>query len=366
MTSMSRLLVLSLLIGSVGSAALPSAGRAAQAPTAGEATPAAEAPTPADTPPAPVTDTSTAPAEPPASPPGVPPLPPGDLGPLGRLAAQSRTALTAAGLERVETEAAGRRLVLWRGGSGPHLVLLHGSGHQAGAWAAVVPRLLAKYTVHALDLPGHGDSEPATGPLRVADVLAGVQGYVGSLDSPPILVGNSFGAWVATLVAHRRPESLSRVILVNGGALLNIPAPGLSLMPADREAARRVMTAIRDPGSPQLPDEVLDDVVRRAANGPIGRMFQDPGGLMEHLLDGRLHEVRVPVDVLWGTSDQLMPPDYARRMATQLPKVRLMWLEACGHIPAGECPDRFGNALRALLAAPAPDGPFPDPRAPKG
>jgi pimeloyl-ACP methyl ester carboxylesterase len=315
-----------------------------------------------DTPPsAPAGEAAAAPAS--AAP---PPAPADDPSPLARLATLSRTALTTAGMERVEVLAADRRLVLWRGGSGPHLVLLHGSGHQAGVWAAVAPRLLATYTVHALDLPGHGDSEPATGPLKVADVLAGVADYVGKLDGPAILVGNSFGAWVGTLVAHRHPADVSRLILVNGGALLNVPAPGLTLMPADREAARHVMAAIRDPESPPLSDEVLDDIVRRAANGPIGRMFQDPAGLMAHLLDGRLHEVTVPTDVLWGTSDQLMTQEYARQMATQLPRVRLFWLEACGHIPASECPDRFLNALRALLDAPAPDGPFPDPRAPKG
>ncbi|HLE85060.1 MAG TPA: hypothetical protein VJG13_12025, partial [Thermoanaerobaculia bacterium] len=43
-------------------------------------------------------------------------------GPLARIAAAARASLTAAGLERLEVEAAGRRLVLWRGGSGPHLV----------------------------------------------------------------------------------------------------------------------------------------------------------------------------------------------------------------------------------------------------
>ncbi|HEX9668452.1 MAG TPA: alpha/beta fold hydrolase [Thermoanaerobaculia bacterium] len=276
-------------------------------------------------------------------------------GPLARLAAASRAALDAAGLERREVDAAGRRLVLWRGGRGPHLVLLHGSGHQAGVWAGVAPALTGSYTVHVLDLPGHGDSEPATGPLRMAEVVAGLDAYLLSLDGRAIVVGNSFGAWLATLHAHRHPERVDRIVLVNGGALLNVPAPGLSLTPADREAARRVMAAVRDPASPPLSDEVLDDVVRRAASGPIGRMLQDPAGLMGHLLDGRLGEVAVPVDLLWGASDRLMPLDYARRMAKELPRARLTVLEACGHTPHTECTERFLAALRAVLALPPPE-----------
>jgi pimeloyl-ACP methyl ester carboxylesterase len=276
-------------------------------------------------------------------------------GPLARLAVASRAALSAAGLERREVEAAGRRLVLWRGGGGPHLVLLHGSGHNAGAWVAVAPALAQSYTVHALDLPGHGDSEPGEGPLAMATVVEGVEAYLKTLDGPAILVGNSFGAWLATVEAHRHPERVARVVLVNGGALFNVPPAGLSLTPPDRETARRTMAALRDPSAPALPDDVLDDVVKRAGSGPIGRLLQVPPSLMAHLLDGKLGEVAVPVDLLWGAADQLMTVAYAERMAAQLPRARLTLVERCGHIPHQECPERFLAALREVLALPPPE-----------
>ena len=284
-------------------------------------------------------------------------------GPLAKAATAARAALGAAGLERVEVDAAGQRLVLWRGGAGPDLILLHGAGQQAGAWAAVAPGLTDRYTVHVLDLPGHGDSEPAQGPLRMADVVGGLEAYLVSLPAPAILVGNSMGAWLATLQAHRHPDRVTRIVLVNGGALLNVPAEGLTLMPADREAARRVMAALRDPASPELSDDVLDDIVWRSNEGPIARMMLDSAGLMAHLLEGRLHEVEVPVDLLWGASDRLMPVAYARRMEDQLPRARLTLLEGCGHIPSAECPERFLGALRAVLDQPPP-GPAASAAAP--
>ena len=284
-------------------------------------------------------------------------------GPLARMAAAARQALGEAGLERREVAAAGGRLVIWRGGAGPHLVLLHGSGQQAGAWAAVAPGLIDAFTVHVLDLPGHGDSAPAEGPLPMARVVAGVEAYLLSLDGPAILVGNSMGAWLATLEAHRHPGKVSRAVLVNGGALLNVPAPGLTLTPADREGARRLMAALRDPASPPLPDEVLDDLVLRSRAGPTGRMLQDLPGLMAHLLDGRLGEVEVPVDILWGASDRLIPLDYARRMEGQLPRARLTVLEGCGHIPPAECPQAFLATLRTVLAQSPPAAPEEAPGA---
>jgi len=275
-------------------------------------------------------------------------------GPLARQAVAARVALSGAGLERTEVETTGRTLVVWRGGAGPHLILLHGSGQQAGAWAKVAPALLAELTVHVLDLPGHGESEPAEGPLRMADVVAGVEAYLLSLDGPAILVGNSLGAWLATLQSHRHPVRVARAVLVDGGALLNVPAEGLSLVPADREAARRVMAAVRDPASPQLTDEELDELVGRSDGGPTARMLQDVPGLMAHLLDGRLGEVTVPVDVVWGASDRLVPLDYARRMVGELPRARLTVIERCGHIPPTECPERFLAVLRELLESPPP------------
>jgi pimeloyl-ACP methyl ester carboxylesterase len=276
-------------------------------------------------------------------------------GPLARQAAEARAALTDAGFERVEVEAAGRRLVVWRGGSGPHLVLLHGSGQQAGAWSKVAPGLKdAGYTVHVPDLPGHGDSEPSEGPLPMATLVEGVAAYVGSLDGPAVLVGNSLGAWLATVQAHRHPETVARAVLVNGGALLNIPADGLTLTPTTREEARKVMAAIRDPESPQLSDEELDELVSRSGTGATSRMMQDLPGLVSHLLDGRLGEVTVPVDVVWGASDGLIPLAYAERMTGELPRARLAVIETCGHIPGAECPERFLAALKEVLAADPP------------
>jgi pimeloyl-ACP methyl ester carboxylesterase len=271
----------------------------------------------------------------------------------------TRRQLDQAGLERVETVAAGRRMIVWRGGQGPDLVFLHGAGHHAGGWSSIVESFVDDYTVHALDLPGHGESEPGEGPLAMAVVYKGMADYLGTLEGKPILVGNSMGAWLATLYAHRSPEHVERIVLVNGGALANVPPEGVSLTPADREQARHTMAALRDPASPPLPDNVLDDIVEQAGKGPIGRMVQDVPGLVAHLLDGRLGEVRVPVDLLWGASDQLMTVAYAERMATEFPRARLTLVEGCGHIPTYECPDRFALALRQVLDEGPPAEPAP-------
>jgi pimeloyl-ACP methyl ester carboxylesterase len=70
------------------------------------------------------------------------------------------------------------------------------------------------------------------------------------------------------------------------------------------------------------------------------------------LLDGRLHEIQVPVDLVWGEADQLMTLAYAGRMLEGLQRARLYPVSACGHVPQRECPLRFVEALRKALAEP--------------
>ena len=251
-------------------------------------------------------------------------------------------------------------LVVWQAGSGPPLILLHGAGDQAGAWSKVAPQLTGRYRVIIPDQPGHGESAPKEGPLSLGTVLAGLNSAVEQCSGgqPVILAGNSMGAWIAMLYAREHPGRVVRVVAVNGGALLG--RTDVSLLPADREEARKVMALLRDPGSPPYPDFVLDDVVRSARSGPIGRMLATGREMNSYLLDGKLNEVRVPVDMVWGESDQLMSLDYARKMQEQLPVARLTTIPHCGHSPLRECPIAFTAALKNVLQQPPPE-PNPAP-----
>jgi pimeloyl-ACP methyl ester carboxylesterase len=111
---------------------------------------------------------------------------------------------------------------------------------------------------------------------------------------------------------------------------------------------------LRDPGADPLPGFVLDNVVREAQAGPIGRLVQTAGEMGQYVLEGRLHEVKAPADLLWGESDKLFSIAYARRMMSQLPAARLTTIPACGHVPQQECPARFGAALSDVLTMPPP------------
>lgn len=285
--------------------------------------------------------------------------PPKPQGPMELFITWSRAQLALLGFVRHETEISGQRLVWWEKGEGKALVLVHGVADQAGTWFRVAPALAKSYRVLAVDLPGHGESTPADGPLPMSRVVTGFEAWLArhavDASGPPVVIGNSMGAWVALLAALHHPEQVSRVVAVNGGGL-RADTGELDLLPADREEARRLMAALRDPASPPTPDLVLDDLVRRVKSGQVERMFAANDDLESHLLDARLGEIKTPVDVLWGESDRYLGRAYADRLVAGLPRARLTLIASCGHLPQAECPERFLERLAEVLALPAPVG----------
>lgn len=268
----------------------------------------------------------------------------------------SRMALGKAGFEKIQIPSPDGRITTWIGGEGPCMVLLHGAGDQAGSWARMVPPLLEDYMVVIPDLPGHWKSDPRKGPIGVDQLLAGVEVVMDSIcaGDQVVLVGNSLGAWLSTLYAHDYPAHVARLVLINGGAITNIN-PAINLFPETREEARATMKALMGPATPPVPDFVLDDVIRHSREGPAGRFVQTLDEWGPYILDGRLDEVVVPIELVWGDADGLWTLDVAQRLLDGLPRARLHPVHGCGHVPHRECPDKTLEALRTALQMPPPE-----------
>jgi pimeloyl-ACP methyl ester carboxylesterase len=163
---------------------------------------------------------------------------------------------------------------------------------------------------------------------------------------------------MAMLYAHDYPSRVPRVVAVNGGAIRE-EHPAVNLFPNTREEARETMKGLMGPATLPLPDFVLDDVIRHAREGPAGRLagrLADASEAIEpYLLNGRLNEVLVPVELVWGDADQLLTLEYAQRLRDGLPRARLHIVKGCGHVPQRECPDKTLEAIRTALAMPPPE-----------
>ncbi len=263
-----------------------------------------------------------------------------------------RNALRRAGLRKTKVLTTVGNQVVWQGGSGPLLVLLHGAGDQAGTWDRVVPELKRHCRLVIPDLAGHGESDPPAGVLSLGTLLTALEQ---ALDAPPwrsksmVLAGNSLGAWMSMLYAQKYPERVTRVILIDGGPIKN--SSEIGLMPKDREEARRTLDAVFY-SAPRRPNFFLDDLIRISNTGPISRLLAaGEEDISKYLLEDKLANFQTPVNLIWGAADRLVPLDYANKLQSQLPHCTLTVIERCGHAPQFERPRELMRILLQILSS---------------
>ncbi len=260
----------------------------------------------------------------------------------------TRRSLRSAGAERKTIATPDGTLTYFTLGSGSPVVLLHGANDQAGLWNRTARVLARDHRVIVPDLPGHGESAPATGPLSFAQILGGVRAVI-EKECPTGkvgLVGNSLGGWIAMLWALEHPDRVSVVVLEDAGGV-SIDYKGPSLLPKTREEARTVVKAVLGPSGPPMPGYILDDLVRRAPRSQVARMAGED--VRPYLLDDKLAGVNFPVALIWGEDDGVAPLDYGRHFASMIRGAQIVAIPNCGHIPHNQCPGQFNSRLVSAL-----------------
>jgi pimeloyl-ACP methyl ester carboxylesterase len=254
--------------------------------------------------------------------------------PIATFIAAMRAALAMSGLTRHEEE--GR--VWFSGGTGDEtIVLIHGVNDQAGTWAAVVPALAAKYRLIVPDLAGHGESAPVDGPIDLMRIVDDLAKIIDRETSRLVtLVGNSMGGWMSMLYALRRPTRVTQLVLEDSSGMswpISVP-----LIANTREQAAVMMRAVNGPAD-ATPEFVIDAFLARANGSPMLRVMQT--NIVPHMLDGRFGELSVPVKLIWGKDDGVLPLDYAEALQKKIEGAELHVIDGAAHIPHRQQPERF-------------------------
>lgn len=262
--------------------------------------------------------------------------------PIDAYVAWSRGQLQGAGLTRKVTDDGS---VYWSGGAsgGKTLVLLHGVNDQAGTWAAVVPALKSDYRLIIPDLAGHGESEPKSGAITFAMTLQRLHAILDREAAGKVtLAGNSMGGWVAMLYALDHPERVERLVLEDASGMA-WDMTGVPLVPKTREETAAMMRAVHGPDM-KAPDDVLDAFLNRK-NAPLTR-FAVPD-IVEHLVDARLKNLKVPVSLVWGRDDGILSLSYAKALHQRIGGSTLSVIDGAAHIPHRQQPGKFVQCLKA-------------------
>lgn len=250
---------------------------------------------------------------------------------------------------------AGRLHAAWlRRGEGLPLVLLHGFSSDLNSWRGFLAGAPAGAPVLALDLPAHGQS-PRDVPDDLDAIAASVEETLAALGvSADVLVGHSFGAAVAVRIAARGQADVRGLCLFAPAGLgPQIDASFVDgILRAQRAASLRpwLQMLVHDPAvisdvflrvvEEQRADEGLTEAMRGFA-----RRFM-PDGTQAVSIIADLARLRVPVRVVFGRDDRILPFAETRRLPGN---VGLHAVEACGHLPHLEYPDLSHRILAEVL-----------------
>ncbi|MGH2826243.1 MAG: alpha/beta fold hydrolase [Actinomycetota bacterium] len=261
-------------------------------------------------------------------------------------------------------ELAGISTPILEGGDGRPVVLLHGAGEFAANWIRVIPDLVRTHRVVVPDLPGHGASEVADGPLDADRVLA----WLGELiertcPSPPALVGHLLGGSIAARFASDQGARLSRLVLVDGYGLSRLwPAPKFALAmiafvarPTERtqdhlfrqcmvdlDGVRNEMGGL----GASLETYALDRARTPSVKAALRKLMPELG--VPAVPSSDLSRIPVPTTLIWGRHDRQV-----RLRIAEAASARYGWplhiIEDAADDPTVEQPEAFLSALHTAL-----------------
>jgi pimeloyl-ACP methyl ester carboxylesterase len=273
----------------------------------------------------------------------------------------------------------GHRRAFIRAGSGPALLLLHGIGNNCSTWSGVIDRLAEHYTVIAPDLLGHGDSDKPRGDYSIAAYANGMRDLLTVLDiEQATVVGHSLGGGIALQFAYQFPERCQRLALVGSGGL----GPELSagLRAATLPGAELVVTALTGVSGPlRLGFQMVEKVGRTAGWKRVGDLAQagealwalkdvearraflrtlrgvvDAHGQAVTALDRLYLANSIPMLVVWGGRDPIVPAQHADTVRELVPSARVEVFSGAGHWPHLDEPGRFCDVLLDFMATTEP------------
>ena len=265
----------------------------------------------------------------------------------------------------------GARIRYWdSGGSGPAVLMTHGIGESLEFWHLQFEAIGQHMRLLAWDMPGHGLSDEMPQALTLEGQATVAWKLLDELGVQDVhLVGNSLGAAMSLRMAAQSPDRVRSVLLANSAALgkevfgpfkvMTLPFLGeLMNKPGPAAVERQIQAIVHRP-------EAITDMVREAIRRNVHRT-----GAVSHflaLLRGfttlrgqraevveRSHQIlkslNVPVLVVHGEHDVVLPAEHSRKAHQMLPSAELVVMQDCGHTPQLEQASAFNERLSHLIA----------------
>ena len=253
-------------------------------------------------------------------------------------------------------------------GNGPPLLLVHGFGEFIEVWIYNIPSLSERFTVYAMDMPGHGKSEEPGQEYNLPFATKFITSFINAMGIQRTnMIGHSLGGLACLSVTLDFPDKVDKLILVDSDGfsketpliyrLATLPLLGeIMLKPTVKAAIRAGMK--KRFYNPELITEEWVDLSFKYMKMPktkdtllnIVRSNTTINGFHpEVVITDKLHLVNVPTLIIHGMQDTVIPIQQAREASNLIPHAKLKVIEKCGHNPHLEKPEEFNQAVLEFL-----------------
>jgi abhydrolase domain-containing protein 6 len=274
--------------------------------------------------------------------------------------------LFAIGVRGHDIQVGPHRIHYLKVGEGPPLVLVHGVAMRAADLAPLFRSLSRQHTVYAPDLLGYGDSDkPRDADYSVTLQTGVVRGFLDAMKlEQPDVMGVSMGGWIAMKLAAEHPERVKRLVLVSSAGFTFKTSLNELSFSARTIAELRASLSLQTDRAGMIPEFILRDILRQSKEKSwIVRASMRSMLTKGEVLDNKLQRVTMPVLLVWGTADRIVPFSVAARMRREMPHAELVALDGCGHLAIIECRTEAMPPIVAFLTRDASPVPLREPRA---
>ena len=253
----------------------------------------------------------------------------------------------------------GEKVHYIEGGIGDPILLVHGLGTDARLhWAFLTRYLIPRgHHVYAMDLLGFGESaRPTDRDYSIAEQAKLVEAFLDAKHLDKVaLAGGSMGGWIAATVALDQPQRITRLILFDslGMSFKQDFEPSL-FAPETTEQVDGLMALIT-PNPPPMSNSAKESIIRSVKrDGWVVKRTVTSMKTGADSLDHKFSSLKMPLLIVWGKQDGLVPLSVGEAMHQAAPQSILEIYDGCGHIALLTCADRIQPRVSNFLAGTGP------------
>lgn len=254
-----------------------------------------------------------------------------------------RMRLSLAGIHSEYVRVGPYRVHYFVGGQGKPLLLIHGLGARSEDWTPEMPAYTkGGFRVYAIDLLGYGRTDRPNIAYTIEQQADLIHGFLGAVHVEQAdVIGWSMGGWVALEFALQHPESVRRLVAMDSAGLKFRTSLTPDVLEPQTVPQLQRLEALLMPHTYYIPAFFQRGLLRAMErNRPVVHRTME-SILKEDDLNSRLGQLRMPVLLVWGAHDDLMPPSVGLRMHERIPQSVLEEYAGCGHMAPAICADRI-------------------------